>query len=65
MTNAEKFKEVFGIEIDCGSCNPYPCDPYNCKFWNQCNAGDRQCASWWDWEFEEPQAKNKLESAGC
>lgn len=54
MTNAEKFKEVFGIEIDCGSCNPYPCDPYNCKFWDQCNAGDQHCASWWDWEYTGP-----------
>lgn len=55
MTNAEKFKEIFGIEPDCGRCNPFPCGPSNCKFWDQCNAGNQHCASWWDWEFEEPR----------
>ena len=55
MTNAEKFKEIFGIEIDCGTCNPYPCNENDCEFWEKCeNEPVRPCDSWWDWEFKEP-----------
>lgn len=55
MTNAEKFKEVFGIEIDCGSCNPYPCNENDCEFLEKCESELGQpCASWWDWEYTGP-----------
>ena len=62
MTNAEKFKEVFGIEIDCGTCNPYPCNENDCEFGEKCeNEPVRPCYSWWDWEFKEPTTENDLE----
>lgn len=62
MTNAEKFKEVFGIEIDCGSCNPYPCNENDCEFWEKCESEPgRPCDTWWDWEFKEPTTENDLE----
>mgnify|MGYP003305598584 CR=1 FL=1 len=61
MTNKEKFKEIFGIEPDCGRCNPYPCEENDCKYWEQCeNQPGCACDDWWDWEFEEPTTKNDL-----
>lgn len=61
MTNKEKFKEIFGIEPDCGRCNPYPCEENDCKYWEQCeNQPGCPCDNWWDWEFKEPNTKNDL-----
>lgn len=65
MTNKEKFKEIFGIEPDCGRCNPYPCEENDCKYWELCeNQPGCPCDNWWDWEFEEPTTKNDL-GADC
>ena len=58
MTNKEKFKEIFGIEPDCGRCNPYPCEENDCKYWAECeNQPGCPCDNWWDWEFKEPKAE--------
>lgn len=62
MTNKEKFKEIFGIEPDCGRCNPYPCEENDCKYWEQCeNQLGCACDDWWDWEFEEPKGESEEE----
>ena len=59
MTNKEKFKEIFGIEPDCGHCTPYPCEENDCKYWAECeNQPGCPCDNWWDWEFKEPKAKD-------
>lgn len=61
MTNKEKFKEIFGIEPDCGPCTPYPCEENDCKYWEQCeNEPGCPCEGWWNWEFKEPTTKNDL-----
>ena len=61
MTNKEKFKEIFGIEPDCGRCNPYPCEENDCKYWAECeNQPGCPCDNWWDWEFKESTTKNDL-----
>lgn len=61
MTNKEKFKEIFGIEPDCGHCTPYPCKENDCKYWEKCeNEPGCPCDNWWEWEFEEPTTKNDL-----
>lgn len=58
MTNKEKFKEIFGIEPDCGRCNPYPCEENDCIYWAECeNQPGCPCDNWWDWEFKEPKAE--------
>lgn len=63
MTNKEKFKEIFGIEPDCGRCNPYPCEENDCKYWEQCeNQPGCPCDNWWDWEFKEPKAESEAEN---
>lgn len=56
MTNAEKFKEIFGIEPDCGRCNPYPCEENDCKYWAECeNQPGCPCDGWWEWEYKKPE----------
>lgn len=66
MTNKEKFKEIFGIEPDCGRCNPYPCEENDCKYWAECeNQPGCPCDNWWDWEFKEPKAESEAEDGEC
>lgn len=63
MTNKEKFKEIFGIEPDCGHCTPYPCEENDCEYWEQCeNQPGCPCDNWWDWEFKEPKAESEEEN---
>lgn len=53
MTNAEKFKEVFGIDPDTDSV-PIHCE--DCKYNNlygSCGGSDNKCESWWDEEYKE------------
>lgn len=58
MTNAEKYKEVFGIEADRNACPTKECSecPYrkdNDDVFPSCFYG---CSEWWDSEYKE--AKN-------
>ena len=54
MTNAEKYKEVFGFEPDMKSCPTYLC--LNCPCCENTD-GDYSCNSnsrmWWDSEYKE------------
>ncbi len=49
MTNAEKFKEVFGVEPDT-ECMAIKCPEYvqNCKYWN--DGYKCHCEEWWQEE---------------
>lgn len=63
MTNREKFKEIYGFDVDCGHCNPYPCLENDCEWWEQCeNEPGCPCDGWWEMEYKEPTIKNNLSS---
>ena len=56
MTNKEKFKEVFGLEIDDTSdCGYFDCTDRECK---DCSVKDTK--DWWNTEYKEPTTKNDL-----
>lgn len=50
MTNAEKYKEVFGFPPDEGKCPTESCDFCPCNF-----NGEFYCKmhNWWDEEYKE------------
>lgn len=54
MTNAEKFKEVFGFDPDTSICIRDDCpDKYaDCEWYNRFR-GMCQCDEWWGEEFKE------------
>ena len=48
MTNAEKYKEVFGMEVDYASCPTEDCT--NCPLHGTCSVG---CTyDWWKSEYK-------------
>lgn len=56
MTNAEKYKEVFGMEVDPSMCPTTTCDVCPCAMKN--NLGDISCTGgctyeWWKKEYKE------------
>lgn len=54
MTNKEKFKEVFGLEIDDTSdCGFFDCTDRECK---DCPVKDIK--DWWNSEYKEPTTEN-------
>jgi len=55
MTNAEKFKEVFGVEPDEESMAiACPIDGRSCKY--QSEMGSCHCEAWWLDEYKERRA---------
>lgn len=49
MTNAEKFKEVFGVDVDFSACPRSECT--DCPLTNYMGPG---CSyKWWNLEFKE------------
>ena len=46
MTNKEKFKEVFGLEIDDSDCGFFDCSGFECK---DCPLKDPK--DWWNSEY--------------
>ena len=61
MTNKEKFKEVFGLEIDDTSdCGFFDCTDRTCK---DCPVKDTE--NWWNMEYKEPVTKNDLAHNLC
>lgn len=56
MTNAEKYKEVFGMEVDPSMCPTTDCEVCPCGMKN--NLGDISCIAectykWWKKEYKE------------
>lgn len=49
MTNAEKYKEVFGMEPDIDSCPTLVCD--NCPLLSWKPKCDIHCFEWWNSEY--------------
>lgn len=56
MTNAEKFKEVFGVDPDMSVCPLYACSDM-CKY-NRGPQGPGCSYSWWNDEFKEVKDVN-------
>jgi hypothetical protein len=54
MTNKEKFKEVFGLEMDDTSdCGFFDCTDRECK---DCPVKDTK--NWWNSEYKKVQGRN-------
>ena len=56
MTNADKYKEVFGMTVDHESCPTRSCS--DCPCGKVDTFGDRSCVGgatyeWWDREYKE------------
>lgn len=61
MTNAEKYKEVFGMEVDPGSCPARECE--KCPCGKMSKSGDVDCVGgatyeWWKKEYKETTNDN-------
>ena len=57
MTNKEKFKEVFGLEMDDTSdCGFFDCTDRECK---GCPVKDTK--DWWNSEYKKVQGRNEVE----
>ena len=57
MTNAEKYKEVFGMEVDPSTCPTKECEDCPCALMNHINS-DVLCTGgssyeWWNREYPE------------
>lgn len=66
MTNAEKYKEVFGLEVDPEMCPTTECELCPCGMMNHVNS-DVCCISgctreWWKKEYKEVVDNGKKET---
>ena len=57
MTNAEKYKEVFGLEPDCSMCPTANCD--NCPEFTECHGPSVMKVHWWNEEYKESETDHE------